>query len=106
MACKAMRSVRHPHLVVHPSQDSRNTGMRCRSALTFLARTFGDAKLVDMKLLLKSDVRVRGFEKKLMRALTGGSCQLGGIVAFQFGLQEGPGLRTGLNRFSSGYSLA
>ena len=67
MACKAMRNVRHEHLVVHHGKDSQEPGLKCLSALSFMARNFGHAKLIDVNLLHKSDLP--GFEKHLMRAL-------------------------------------
>ena len=100
MTCKAFRSVRHRHLVVHPRpwtrQDGENAGVRCLSALYFLARNLEHAKLVDVELLLKSNVP--GVNKSYMRVLKSGSSQLSGIAAFRLGQQDGPGNKVVLPR--------
>ena len=91
LACKAMHQARQEQLIVHAGVDE---GLKCLAAVAHTARRFGDCRLLDLKLLLKSDMPK--FKQKLLSALKAGCDQLGSIAAFRFSLEVAPGTTKGL----------
>ncbi len=88
-----MHNARQEQLIVYPGEDE---GMKCLAAVAFAARRFAGCKLLDLGLMLESDIP--DFNKQLLSALRGGSSQLCSIVAFRLelvdeALDEAPGAR-------------
>ena len=78
-----MHQARQEQLIVHPGAGE---GMKCLAAVTYAARRLADCRLLDLKLLLESDMPK--IKQKLLNTLKGGSSQpqLGRIAAFRLAL--------------------